>query len=115
MAFDVYYTEVDWNKLSPKDKLYSDLIMCCDCGTYHKKDKMFIKQYSNTAICLCKKCAKKLCNDIVQFDCGYNDSMNKSELMDWYINSVSPDDKPVWTEEHIDELLNDFYVIPKDQ
>ena len=50
MAFDVYYTE--------KDKLYSDLVMCCDCGTYHKKDKMFIKQYSNTAICLCKKCTK---------------------------------------------------------
>ena len=89
MAFDVYYTEVDWNKLSPKDKLYSDLVMCCDCGTYHKKDKMFIKQYSNTAICLCKKCAKELCNDIEQFDCGCNDSMYKNELKNCIMLQIS--------------------------
>lgn len=35
-------------------------------------------------------------------------------LDDWYINSVMPNDTPVWTEEHLEELLNDFYVIPKD-
>lgn len=33
-------------------------------------------------------------------------------LCDWFINSVG-DEEPVWTEEHIDELTNDFYVIPK--
>ena len=33
---------------------------------------------------------------------------------DWYINSVSQDNAPVWTEEHLEELLKDFYVIPKD-
>lgn len=35
-------------------------------------------------------------------------------LTDWYISSVSQDDAPVWTDEHLEELLNDFYVIPKD-
>ena len=35
-------------------------------------------------------------------------------LEDWYINSVSDNGTPVWTEEHLEELLNDFYVIPKD-
>ena len=35
-------------------------------------------------------------------------------LEDWYINSISQNDTPVWTEEHLAELLNDFYVIPKD-
>lgn len=35
-------------------------------------------------------------------------------LEDWYINSVSQDDAPVLTEEHLKEMLNDFYVIPKD-
>lgn len=35
-------------------------------------------------------------------------------LENWYISSVSQDDAPVWTEEHLEELLNDFYVIPKD-
>ena len=40
-------------------------------------------------------------------------------LIDWYINSVAEysDEKlnePRWTEEHIEELTNDFIVIPKD-
>ncbi len=35
-------------------------------------------------------------------------------LYDWYISSVSDTDAPVWTDEHIEELLNDFYLIPKD-
>ena len=34
-------------------------------------------------------------------------------LYDWYIASVG-DEPPVWTDSHIDELLNDFIVIPKD-
>lgn len=42
-----------------------------------------------------------------------NESYDFATLADWYINSVSSDDTPVWTEEHIEELLNDFYVIPK--
>lgn len=35
-------------------------------------------------------------------------------LQDWYIHSVSPDDIPQWTDKHIEELCNDFYVIPKE-
>lgn len=35
-------------------------------------------------------------------------------LTDWYINSVT-DAVPVWTEEHLEELMNDFYLIPKDE
>lgn len=35
-------------------------------------------------------------------------------LYDWYITSVDDSD-PVWTEAHIEELLNDFYVIPKEE
>ena len=34
-------------------------------------------------------------------------------LSDWYISSVG-DEPPAWTDAHIDELLNDFIVIPKD-
>ena len=41
-------------------------------------------------------------------------AMDKSTLCDWYITSVSPKDEPVWTDRHIEELLNDFYVIPKE-
>lgn len=41
-------------------------------------------------------------------------TMDKSTLCDWYITSVSPKDEPAWTDRHIEELLNDFYVIPRD-
>ena len=40
--------------------------------------------------------------------------VDEAYLTDWYISSVSEDDSPVWTEEHIEELCRDFYVIPKD-
>ena len=33
-------------------------------------------------------------------------------LADWYIRSVT-NDPPVWTEEHIEEIFNDFYLVPK--
>ena len=42
------------------------------------------------------------CNEAV--DIGY--------LYDWYISSVM-NDEPVWTEAHIEELCNDFIIIPK--
>ena len=41
-------------------------------------------------------------------------AMDESTLYDWYITSVTQTDTPVWTGEHIEELLNDFYVIPKE-
>lgn len=41
-------------------------------------------------------------------------AMDESTLCDWYITSVSPKDEPVWTDRHIEELLNDFYIIPKE-
>lgn len=41
-----------------------------------------------------------------------NEAVDYGYLADWYIRSVT-NDPPVWTEEHIDELFNDFYLIPK--
>ena len=45
--------------------------------------------------------------------------MARDIWVDWYINSVAEygDEKlnePCWTETHIEELANDFIVIPKD-
>lgn len=42
------------------------------------------------------------------------EKMDEGTLQDWYISSVSSEDEPVWTEAHIEELLNDYYVIPKE-
>lgn len=41
--------------------------------------------------------------------------VDSAYLFDWYISSVPETDAPVWTEEHIDELCNDFYLIPKSE
>lgn len=42
------------------------------------------------------------------------EAMDESTLYDWYVTSVKQTDTPVWTGKHIEELLNDFYVIPKE-
>lgn len=41
------------------------------------------------------------------------EAVDEGYLQDWYIHSVSQDDEPVWTEDHISELAADFIVIPK--
>ena len=43
-----------------------------------------------------------------------SEAVGEGYLQDWYINSVSENDEPVWTDAHIEELANDFIVIPKD-
>lgn len=43
-----------------------------------------------------------------------SEAVGEGYLHDWYISSVVGDVEPVWTEAHIEELANDFIVIPKD-
>nr|DAF04298.1 MAG TPA: TFIIB zinc-binding [Caudoviricetes sp.] len=43
-----------------------------------------------------------------------SEAVGEGYLQDWYINSIVGDVEPVWTEDHIEELANDFIVIPKD-
>ncbi len=35
-------------------------------------------------------------------------------LSDWYQNSIDDTISPIWTDEHLMELVNDFLVIPND-
>lgn len=41
-----------------------------------------------------------------------NESVDESYLQNWYIDSVDEAGTPHWTEEHIEELVKDFIVIP---
>ena len=48
-----------------------------------------------------------------------NEAVGEGYLADWYIHSVAEYDdeklnEPRWTEKHIEELTQDFIVIPKD-
>ena len=40
-------------------------------------------------------------------------AVDEGFLYDWYQESVT-DDPPVWTDEHIEEVYGDFYLIPKE-
>lgn len=40
-------------------------------------------------------------------------AVDEGYLQDWYQHSVT-DDPPVWTDEHISEAYNDFYMIPRE-
>ena len=50
-------------------------MLCSDCGFAVKRSKMFVKSYKHTAICLCKKCAKKLAEEINE---KYTESENNN-------------------------------------
>lgn len=39
-------------------------MLCCGCGYAVKQSTMFIKEYQNTAVWLCRKCAKELTEEI---------------------------------------------------
>ena len=41
------------------------------------------------------------------------EAYDQATLADWYISSVDKT-PPIWTEAHIEELVNDFYIIPRD-
>lgn len=42
----------------------NNYMLCCSCGYAVKDKNIFKKAYQNTAICLCRKCAKELVKDI---------------------------------------------------
>lgn len=43
-----------------------------------------------------------------------DEAVSAGYLENWYIDSVASDRDPVWTEKHIEELTEDFIVIPKE-
>lgn len=40
-------------------------------------------------------------------------SVGEGYLQNWYQDSIDATKEPVWTDRHIEELVKDFYVIPK--
>lgn len=40
-------------------------------------------------------------------------AVSRGYLGDWYQQSIDETRPPIWTDKHLDELYNDFYLIPK--
>lgn len=43
-----------------------------------------------------------------------DNKLDRTTLIDFFINSVDNEQKPIWTEEHIEELLDNFDVIARE-
>lgn len=41
------------------------------------------------------------------------DAIDMYYLSCWYQQSIDETQEPIWTDKHIEELFNDFYLIPK--
>ena len=41
------------------------------------------------------------------------DAVDMSYLQNWYQDSIDETKEPIWTDKHLKELFNDFYLIPK--
>ena len=74
------------------------IVFCPDCGLYCTMERNYASE---------KEIADRWNRRTAE-----REPMDFGTLLDWYISSVG-DEPPVWTEQHIEELLNDFYVIPK--
>jgi hypothetical protein len=42
-----------------------------------------------------------------------DEAVDEGFLQDWYMNAINEEEPPIWTEEHIYELTQDFIIIPK--
>lgn len=43
----------------------------------------------------------------------YPDAISMNYLQSWYQCSIDETQEPIWTDKHLEELFNDFYLIPK--
>jgi len=55
----------------------------------------------------------------MSFICGarwadnHPSSVGYAYLQNWYQDSIDETKEPKWTDKHLDELFNDFYLIPR--
>ena len=57
----------------------------------------------------------------ISFICGvrwadrHPNAVSEGYLQNWYMDSIDETKSPIWTDKHLEELYNDFYLIPKDE
>lgn len=58
-------------------------------------------------------------NDVLSFIQGalwsdkHPDAISMNYLHSWYQCSIDETQEPIWTDKHLEELYEDFYLIPK--
>lgn len=59
-----------------------------------------------------EKLIKNSCKDTGWAD-KHSNAVSINYLQSWYLDSIDETKEPIWTDKHIRELFNDFYLIPK--
>lgn len=44
---------------------------------------------------------------------NHHNAIDFAYLQNWYQDSIDETKQPIWTDKHLEELFNDFYLIPK--
>ena len=76
------------------------------------------EERNNEIISAAKKHSDKL-NDVLSFiqgaiwADGHPNAVEMSYLQNWFQDSIDETKDPIWTDQHLEELFNDFYLIPK--
>lgn len=86
---------------------YCHNVKCKDCHYFYRYEDCYIRRIAEKLVDKGYRRASDVAREI------FEESYDYKTLADWYISSVD-DSKPVWSDAHISELLNDFYIIPKE-
>jgi len=83
------------------------------------KNKQVMSEERNDKIKEAAKQHSDKLTDVLSFIQGalwadkHPDAISMNYLCSWYQCSVDETEEPIWTDKHIEELFNDFYLIPK--
>ena len=59
------------------------------------------------------QCVEFACKEMVKWVDEHPNAIDMSYLQNWYQDSIDETKEPIWTDQHLEELFNDFYLIPK--
>lgn len=73
--------------------------------------KMHPSDFDCGRLSICKELINFL--DTLEGADNHHNAIDFDYLQNWYQDSIDETKQPIWTDKHLEELFNDFYLIPK--
>ena len=92
---------------------------CPKCSKCKKKNRKVMMTKRDDAISSAAREHSSNRDNRTSFICGarwadeHPDAVDMSYLQNWYQDSIDETIEPIWTDKHLEELYEDFYLIPK--
>lgn len=87
------------------DLLISEIKKLNDEAKIHPSD------FDCGRLSICKELMNFL--DTLEGADNHHNAIDFVYLQNWYQDSIDETKQPIWTDKHLEELFNDFYLIPK--